>query len=110
MIGGEKKSINIPLSAVKLLTEILTQMSEGSAVTLTSVHAELTTQEAADLLNVSRPYLVGLLDDNKIPHRIVGNRRKVLSKDILAYKKNIDQQRRSLLKTVNSLRKFHDII
>ncbi|OGT39712.1 MAG: hypothetical protein A3F12_01735 [Gammaproteobacteria bacterium RIFCSPHIGHO2_12_FULL_38_14] len=94
---SEKKTISVPLSAVKLLTEILTQMSEGNAVTLTSVHAELTTQEAADLLNVSRPYLVGLLDDNKIPHRKVGNRRKVLSKDILAYKKNIDQKRMNTL-------------
>jgi excisionase family DNA binding protein len=90
------------LSAVKLLTEILTQMSEGNAVTLTSVHSELTTQEAADLLNVSRPYLVGLLDENKIPHRKVGNRRKVLSKDILAYKKNIDQKR---MKTLDELAK-----
>lgn len=102
IINNKEKTINVPLSAVRLLADILTQMSEGNAVTLTSVHFELTTQEAADLLNVSRPYLVGLLDDNKIPHRKVGNRRKVLSKDILAYKKHIDQQR---MKTLDELAK-----
>lgn len=102
IVNNKEKTISVPLSALRLLTDILTQMSEGNAVTLTSVHSELTTQEAADLLNVSRPYLVGLLDDNKIPHRKVGNRRKVLSKDILAYKKNIDQQR---MKTLDELAK-----
>ncbi|OGT44745.1 MAG: hypothetical protein A3E82_01110 [Gammaproteobacteria bacterium RIFCSPHIGHO2_12_FULL_38_11] len=101
-VNGKEKTVIVPLSAFKLLIDILTQMAEGNAVTVTAVNAELTTQEAADLLNVSRPYLVGLLDDKKIPYRKVGTRRKVLAKDILAYKKNIDEQR---MKTLDELAK-----
>lgn len=95
-----KHQIIIPPTALKLLLDILGQISEGNAVALMPVHAELTTQEAADLLNVSRPYLVQLLEEHKIPHRKVGSKRRVLMKDVLRYKENIEQER---LKTLAEL-------
>lgn len=99
---GKVSKINLPVSALKLLIDILVQMAEGNAVTLLPIRAELTTQEAADLLNVSRPYLVKLLDGKKIPFRKVGTRRRVLAHDILKYKEEITKAR---LKTLEKLAK-----
>lgn len=93
--GGE--TIMLPASALRLLMVILSQMAHGNAVTIIPVHAELTTQEAADLLNVSRPFLVSLLEEGKIPFRRVGSRRRVLAKDVLHYKQDIDKKRLDVL-------------
>ena len=77
----------------KLLIDILSQMAQGNAVTLIPIHAELTTQEAADLLNVSRPYLIKLLESNKIPFHKVGRHRRIRFEDLMNYKNQIDSDR-----------------
>lgn len=83
----------IPASAFRLLTDILTQMACGNAVTLIPVHAELTTQQAADLLNVSRPFFISLIESDKIPYRKVGTHRRIRFDDLMTYKQAIDQAR-----------------
>lgn len=66
-VHKREAKITVPFSAIKLFLEILTQMAEGNTITLIPIHAELTTQEAANLLNVSRPFLIKLLEEGKIP-------------------------------------------
>ena len=92
--------VSIPESAVRLLNDILTQMALGNAITLIPVHAELTTQQAADILNVSRPFLVEQLEKNLIPYRKVGTHRRILFKDLMAYKETMDRNR---LKSLDEL-------
>lgn len=94
---GDGPDIELPGAAVELLVHLLTQMAEGNAVTLIPVHAELTTQQAADLLGVSRPFFVKLLDAEKIPCRKVGTHRRVLFKDLMRYKEQMDGKRHEVL-------------
>ena len=94
---GKEVAIDLPASAVRLLLDILEQLANGNAVTLTPLHAELTTNQAAGLLRVSRPFLIKLLDEGQIPYRKVGRHRRILAKDVLAYRQANFKKRNKVL-------------
>lgn len=91
LIDGDA-DITIPVSAIHMLVSILNQMAQGNAVSLVPVHAELTTQQAADLLNVSRPYLVKQLEAGKIRFHKTGRHRRIRFDDLMAYRQKMDEQ------------------
>lgn len=94
--GGEP--IEMPGSVLELLGRVVRALADGDAVAVLPVHAELTTQEAADLLNVSRPYLISLVDAGALPcARTTGGHRRLRLADVLAYKHVRDADRRDAL-------------
>jgi len=99
-IGSEKTSgetVEIPGAAVGLLADMLDQMAHGNTVRLVASQAELTTQQAADFLNVSRPFLVKLIESGAIPFHRVGTHRRLKFQDVMAYKQRQARQSRAAL-------------
>ena len=89
--------VDLPAPAVRLLQEVLDRMADGKGVALTPLHAELTTRQAAELLQVSRTHLVQLLDEGRIPCRKVGSHRRVRAEDIIAWRRETEVRRRDAL-------------
>lgn len=90
-------TVDLPASVVRMLVRILDEMAAGNAMTLIPIHAELTTQEAADLLHISRPSLIQLLADGKIPFRRIGTHRRIRFDALMEYKKRSEADRRAAL-------------
>lgn len=98
--GGEL--LRLPKAVGDLLYHLVTEMAQGNAVTLVPVHAELTTQEAADHLNVSRPYLIRLLEEGKIKFSMVGTHRRVKFSDLETYRQAQEEERRKVMEDLAS--------
>ena len=97
MDADHEEPIELPAGAVTLLLDILDAMASGRGVTLIPEDAELTTVQAADMLHVSRPFLIKLLDEGKIPYRKVGKHRRIRGEDVMNFKRAIDQEREAVL-------------
>jgi excisionase family DNA binding protein len=91
------EAVPLPAAAAPLIAQILAQLALGNAVTIIPIHSELTTQQAADLLGVSRPHLVRLLHEKKVPFRRVGSHRRVRFSDLMAFKTTEDTARQKTL-------------
>ena len=95
--GREMTSLDLPPVVTRLLMDILKETAAGKAVSLLPLGAEVTTQQAARILNVSRPYLIGLVDKGIFPTRMVGNQRRLPLQDVLAFKTENRAKRRAVL-------------
>ncbi len=93
----QEQPIELPAGAVDLLMHVLEAMAAGQGVTLIPECADLTTVQAADVLNVSRPFLIKLLDQKAISHRKVGEHRRIRMEDVMAFKNAIDRERELVL-------------
>lgn len=93
--------VELPTSALRLLVDILAELADGNAVKVVPVHAELTTQEAADLLNVSRPHLIKLLESKALPYHKTGKHRRVRFSDLMRYKTEREQASASAMEELS---------
>jgi excisionase family DNA binding protein len=89
--------LKIPKKALYLLFDILDNMAQGKSITLIPSDTEVSTQQAADMLNVSRPHLVKLLESGEIPFKKVGTHRRIDLKDLIAFEKKIKENRNEKL-------------
>lgn len=93
----EGVEVSVPESALKFLLKYLYSLSEGQAVSILPVESEMSTQQAADVLNVSRPHLVKMLENNEIPYHRVGRHRRINANDLIEYKQQRDEEREDAL-------------
>ncbi len=95
---SDRKTVRaeVPVEVFDFFVQVLAELAEGRTVTLVPQDQELTTQEVADILNVSRPYVVQLLESGKLPFRLVGTRRRVRFADVFEFKRRDDEMRRKV--------------
>jgi excisionase family DNA binding protein len=103
LVGPGGTSIPLPESLFYVLERVAEVMARGDSITVVPVGREVTTQQAADLLNVSRQYLVRLLDEQRIPFRKTGKHRRVRVEDVLAFKEKRDKDRRAGLRELSQM-------
>lgn len=103
LVGPNSERVELPQTVFQLLRQVVETLARGDAVTVLPIHKELTTQQAASLLNVSRQYLVRLLDQKEIPYHKTGAHRRVRVQDVLAYKKQRDALRKQKLAALTKL-------
>ena len=96
-VRGEKDHVKIPVSAFRFLSTILEHMANGKAISIIPADAEITTQQAADMLNVSRPHVVKLLEEKKLPFHKVGTHRRIKLKDLETYRTGMEKEREEAL-------------
>ncbi len=97
LVGANGEKINIPEPIYQVLLQVVHAMASGKAISIIPQQQELTTQQAAEFLNVSRPYLIKLLEQGEIPHIKVGSHRRVRFDDLMNYKQQRDVKRDQLL-------------
>lgn len=87
-VAGTSESVHLPRAALDLIRDVLANMAAGQGVTVVPAHAELTTQQAAQMLNVSRPHVIKLLDEGRIEYRMVGRHRRIRASSLLTYQRS----------------------
>ena len=104
VVFDDNKSMGmvLPSSIVRMFQHILTETARGNAVTVAPINAEMTTQEAAEFLNVSRPFVVKQMEAGILPYHKVGTHRRISFRELLAYKKEIDRRRDKNLSELTS--------
>lgn len=101
-ITDRNDKIELPLSALKFLEEILRKMSQGNIISIVPLATEVTTQKAAEILGCSRPHLVKILEDGEIPFTKVGRHRRIMFEDVMKYKKKMKEQQKQYIKEIMS--------
>jgi len=100
--SGTSKTFALPTRLGRFILETVSEIASGNAVRLLQIRRELTTHEAAELLNVSRTHLIGLLEKGVIPYRLVGSHRRIALADLLASKEKTDAQRKEALDAISA--------
>jgi excisionase family DNA binding protein len=103
LVGPSGTEVELPATVDHLLRRIVRHLAQDDAVLVVPIQKELTTQQAADILNVSRPYLITLLDRGEIPHHRVGTHRRMCFADVMAYKQRRDAARRAGLRRLTQM-------
>lgn len=106
--GARAADVDLPPAVGRLVLDLLQFVADGQAVTLVPFGAELSTQQAAGMLNVSRPFVVKLIEDKQIPHHMVGTHRRVRAEDVLAYRQRRDRTRNAALTRLARLKQEID--